>query len=258
MKKITDYLQKIGLKQKEQAIYVELATLGVQPASVIAKRLTLNRVVTYKYLKKMAQQGLVKIYVRDGTQYFGVTGTDGIKQYLTQQAETVDELLREADDVEQELNQLTTGDGFIPAIEIFEGKTGMKSLFRNLLYEAKQTGVHRVRMLTSNTFDQQLSGIKHTKDMEEFFHDAQDAQLSVEIIEASGTLIPEYIRKLDPEHFIPADFPVVKGGTNVFLVGTALYLACYGDSDVGLKVKQEQMGQIFHFFFDVIGKQIGA
>jgi len=135
MKQITDYLQKIGLKQKERDIYMELASLGVQPASIIANRLTLNRVVTYKYLKKMAQQGLVKIYVRDGTQHFGVTGTDGIKQYLTERAEQLDELLHDADDIETELSQLTTGDGFIPAIEIFEGKTGMKSLFRNLLYE---------------------------------------------------------------------------------------------------------------------------
>jgi len=33
-------------------------------------------------------------------------------------------------------------------------------------------------------------------------------------------------------------------------------LACYGDSLIGLKLKQEQMSQIFHFFFDAIGKNL--
>ena len=83
---------------------------------------------------------------------------------------------------------------------------------------------------------------------------AKKRSLAIDVIEASGTLLPEYVRLVDIERFEPEDFPAARGATNVFLVGTALYLACYGDSQVGLKVKQEQMSQIFHFFLDAISK----
>ncbi len=248
------YLRKLGLSDKEQAVYQMLATVGVQPASVLAKRLSADRVVTYKHLKKMAEQGLVKIYVRDGIQYFGVTGATGIASFLQEKTAAIDELNADVPAIDSELKRLMQGEGFVPSVEIFEGKSGIKNLFRDLLFEAKKEGIFRIRMLTSNTFDQQMGTVRLSKFMDEFFAEAKKSALAVEILEASGTLLPEYIRRIDPAHFLPEDFPAARGTTNVFLVGTALYVACYGDSQIGLKVKQGQMSQIFHFFFDMVAK----
>lgn len=253
---LKDYLRNLGLGDKEQAIYMTLAGIGVQPASVIARKLDLDRVVTYKHLKKLESQGLAKVYIRDGIQYFGITGAEGIAAHLEDREQIVRDLSNQIPAIETELKNITRGEGFIPTVQVFQGKSGIKALFRDLLFEAKSEGVVRVRMLTSNTFDQQMGSTTLGKFTEEFFEDAQKAKLAIEMLEASGTLIPEYIRRLDPAHFDPHEFPAARGATNVFLVGTALYLACYGDSLIGLKLKQEQMSQIFHFFFDAIGKNL--
>lgn len=254
MKSLEHSLGRLGLSEKEQTIYLTLATIGVQPASVLARRLNLDRVVTYKHLKKLASQGLVQIFMRDGVQWFGVTGISGIESLLQEQAASIQELAADVPAIDAALKQMTRGEGFVPTVQIFEGASGIKGLFRDLLFEAKKEGVHRLRMLTSNTFDQQMGPVRLSKFMDEFFHAAKAASLTVEIIEASGTLLPEYIRRIDPRRFKPGDFPAARGATNVFLVGTSLYLACYGDSQIGLKVQQEQMGQIFHFFFDMLAK----
>ncbi len=210
--------------------------------------------VTYKHLKKLAERGLAKIFLRDGIQCFGVTGSEGIESYLQEQSAEIEALQKEIPEIDRELRQLMRGEGFVPVVQIFEGKSGIKALFRDLLSEARKEGILRIRMLTSNTFDQQIGSERLSHFTDEFFRDAKASALAVEIIEASGTLLPEYIRRIDPKHFEPEDFPAGRGATNVFLVGTALYLACYGDSQVGLKVKQGQMSGIFHFFFDIISK----
>ena len=253
---LESFLKKLGLGEKEQAIYMALASVGLQPASVLARKLNFDRVVTYKFLKRLASHGLVKIYLRDGVQYFGITGSEGIDSYLQEQTHSIRDLAKQVPDVDTALRQVTRGEGFVPTVQVFEGKSGIKSLFRDILSEARKEGILRIRMLTSNTFDQQIGAARLSAFMDEFFREAKKDKLAVEIIESSGTLLPEYIRRIDPHHFHAEDFPAARGATNVFLVGTALYLACYGESHIGLKVKQEQMSQIFHFFFDAICKQV--
>lgn len=249
---LSDLLRSLGLSEKEEVVYETLARMGVQPASVLARRLQFDRVVTYKYLKKLALQGLVKIYLRDGIQYFCVTGAEGIGAYIEEQSAALEALNAHLPAVDQELRQLMRGEGFVPTVQIFEGKSGIRSLFRDILFEAAQENVLRIRMLTSNTFDQQMGSMRLSQFMDEFFLEAKKRALGIEIVEASGTLLPEYVRRIDPRHFAPEHFPAARGATNVFLVGTALYLACYDDSQIGLKIKQQQMSQIFHFFFDMV------
>lgn len=252
---LAEYLHRLGCSDKEQSIYCTLATVGLQPASLLARRVNLDRVVTYKQLKKLEAKGLVKVAMRDGTQYFGITGAAGIDALLREQAEEREKLRSEIPSIEQELKQITRGEGFVPSVEVYQGKSGIKGLFRDLLYEAKKEHVLRLRMLTSNTFDQQLGAVKLPSFVDEFFKDVQKTSLAIEVIEASGTLIPEYLRRIDISRFSMSSLPAARGATNVFLVGSALYLACYGDTPIGLKVKQEQMSQVFHFFFDVLGRE---
>lgn len=253
---LASYLQKLGLSTKEQSIYLTLASIGVQPASVVARRLELDRVVTYKHLKKLASMNLVKVFVRDGVQYFGITGAEGIESLLSDRTESINAMKNDVPLLASELRKISRGEGFDPTLQTFQGKSGIKSLFRDLLFEAKKESVLRIRVLTSNTFDQQMGAIDLSVFMKDFFVDAGSSGISLEILEAAGTLIPEYIRRIDPKHFYPEDFPASRGATSVFLVGTALYVASYGDSPIGLKMKHTETSQIFHFFFDVISRNI--
>lgn len=251
-----DFLTKIGVSDKEQAVYLALSTLGVQPASTIARRCNFDRVSTYRYLKRLADQGLVKVYVRDGVQFFGPAWGEGIESHLRQQIAAYESLLEEVPLADQALHGLSGGESLVPKLQVFEGKTGLKTLFRDILAESREQKLLRIRMLTSNTFEQQLGNVPLSKFMKEFFADLKQRSLGIEIIEASGTLLPEYIRKIAPADFNVESFPAARGATSVFIVGTALYLACYGDTPIGLKIKHEQMSQIFHFMIDAIGRKV--
>jgi len=249
---LSDFLAKLGLTDKETQLYLGLAELGVQPASTIARRCGIDRVFAYKLLKRMASQGLVTVHVRDDVQCFGVSGPAALEELVREKSSSYTQMLEEIPSVEKELRALSREERLVPKLEIYEGKAGMKNFFRDLLQETEKQGILHIRMLTSNTFEQQLGNVPLSNFMQEFYDSAKEKKLTVDIIEASGTLLPERIRRIALRDFRPDEYPASRGATNVFLVGSALYLACYGDSQIGLKIKQEQMSQIFHFFFDAV------
>lgn len=251
---LQEYLTKIGLNDKESRIYEALCALGSQPASVLARRLSLDRVVTYKHLKKMAEQGLLKVSIRDSVQCFSVTGGEGIHAWLQEQLSGTQTLLEELPLIAKTIAGLKQNESRLPKLEIFEGKSGMQGFFRDMLYEAKQQGVLRIRMLASNTFDERLGNMPLSKFMGGFLSDAAKANVQIDILEASGAVLADHIRRVLPSGFNPDTLPASRGATNVFLVGAALYLASYEDVQLGLKIRQEGMSQIFHFFFDMLGR----
>ena len=114
----------------------------------------------------------------------------------------------------------------------------------------------QIRMLTSNTFEERLGETPLSTFIQEFYEEVTKKKLDLEIYEASGSLIPERLKKLSIEEFTPERLPAARGTTNIFIVGSAVYLACYKDSQIGLKIQQSEIAQMFHFLFDVAGRGV--
>ncbi len=65
-------LRKFDLSPKEIEIYIIAASLGSQPASVIAEKANFNRVTTYVALKRIAEKGMARTMIIRGMQFFEV------------------------------------------------------------------------------------------------------------------------------------------------------------------------------------------
>ncbi|MDD5054918.1 MAG: helix-turn-helix domain-containing protein [Candidatus Peribacteraceae bacterium] len=250
------FLEKIGLSDQEISLYMALSELGVQPASAIARFTGMDRINAYKHLKKLAAQGYLVVYVKSGAQFFGVAPAESLASAIQKKKMECDALLKEIPAVEKHLSVLGHGQQTVPRLEVFEGPAGIRRLLKDVLFEARSQGIPQVRMLTSNTFEQKLGQATLEEFIGEFFADAKERGVSVDIIEASGTLLLERLRHIPFAKFDPKLFPASRGAANVFLIGSAFYVASYQDVPIGLKVKQEAMSQVFHFFFDVLGKNV--
>lgn len=253
---IKPFLQNIGLSDKEIQLYLALAELGMQPASAVARYCALDRIAAYKLLKRMAQQGFLTVHIQSGTQAFGVAPVEAIVAAIEKKKADCDVLLKDVPEVEKFLSGFGHGQQTVPRLEVFEGPAGIRRLLRDVLFEARTQGIPQIRMLTSNTFEQKLGNVSLEEFIGEFFLDAKTSGVSVDIIEASGTLLLERLRHIPFAKFDPKLFPASRGAANVFLIGSAFYVASYQDVPIGLKVKQEAMSQVFHFFFDVLGKNV--
>ncbi|MBI2453345.1 hypothetical protein HYV56_01435 [Candidatus Peregrinibacteria bacterium] len=250
------FLAQVGLNEKERLLYIALAEIGIQPASVVARHCRLDRVTAYKNLKKLADKGLVKVYSRDNIQCFGIESFENLQVYLKERLSQFENLLCDYPMIENLFRSLKGDQDMIPKLQIFEGEAGIKNFFRDLLFEVKSEGLHQIRMLTSNTFEERLGDVPLSKFVEDFFQEIRDRKIDFEIYEASGNLIPERFRKISFASFAPAKFPAARGTTNIFLAGHAVYLACYKHSQIGLKIKQSEISQIFHFLFDFMAKLV--
>ncbi len=251
---LTEYLTKLGFNDKESALYRVLAEVGVQPASVIARRSNLDRVTAYKHLKKLAERGLVKVYSRGGVQCFGIESFEALESYIGERAQNLTDLRKRFPIIANVLRSLREGEHTIPRLQIFEGAAGIKALFRDMLHAVKQEKVRQVRLLSSNTFEEWLSDEPMKRVVTGFFDDLRTASVSVELFEVTGGLVPERLRKLSgKDASIPASV-ITHGSTNIFLIGHTVYLACYKGTQVGLKMTQAELSQIFHFLFDVAGR----
>lgn len=142
----------------------------------------------------------------------------------------------------------------IPRLQIFEGESGIKSLFRDMLFELREQNIMQIRMLSANTFEEWTGDETLTKIVREFFEDVRREHIDIELFEVTGSLVPERIRKQDITDLDPSSIPVARGTTNIFIVGHSVYIASYKSSHIGLKIKQAELSQIFHFLFDVLGK----
>ncbi len=253
---IKQFLAQLGLPEKQQQIYLSLTRLGTQPASIIAKQLKMDRVTCYKHLKKLEQLGLIKLYFQNNIQYFGIESYEPIRNQLNERQALNTKLLEDFDEVEKLLKATSVQNNLVPKLEVFEGETGIKNFFNDLLFEMKENQLRQIRMLTSNTFNEQLTETNLTKSVNNFFSQAQKQGLDIQIYQANGTLIPEQLQKLNLINFHKEELPSAKGTTNIFIAGNAVYIAYYKQTQIGLKIKQAEITQIFHFMFDVMGKTI--
>ena len=252
---IDDYLQQLGFDEKERTIYLVLAEIGVQPASVVARRCKLDRVTTYKHLKKLGEQGFVKIYFRDGVQCFGIESFDAIEKHLKDKSQYFSGLIDNLPTAMNILKSLQGGEEVIPKLQLFEGDSGIQGLFRDMLYEIKHQEILQIRILNSNTFEEKLNDPLLNKAAREFFEELKEHSYDVELFEATGGLVPEHLRILPFEAIDFDNLPVALGTTNIFLVGSIVYVGTYKSSKIGLKIVQSDLSQIFHFLFDLYKKQ---
>lgn len=249
---LVDYLKTLGLSDKESQIVLALSELGVQPASIIARRTMLDRITAYKNLRKLTQQGFVRIYFRDAVQCFGLESMEVIEAKLRSRAEDAQELLEKFPTAAQLLKSLGHLGGSVPALEIFEGFSGLQGLFRDILFELKTQNICQLRILSSNTYEERIDDPSLLRIVRNFFQDLEKQHYALQFFEATGGMVPERVRKLSKEN-LNEGLPFAQGTTNVFIAGSAVYLSSYRGNKIGLKLKHHDLSQIFHFLFDLLG-----
>jgi hypothetical protein len=251
---LQQYLSQLGLPEKEQRIYLALAELGVQPASSIARRVKMDRVTTYKHLKRLTTLGLVKVYYTHAIQHFGVESPEAIEKLLKEREESIKGMLSDFPLIDKQIKALESDEPVIPRVQVFEGQSGIQSCFRDILHELGVQGVRQIRMLSTNTFSEKLGNVPLSKFTSEFLVAIKKKRIDMDVLEATGTLIPERMEHRLTAELNPEKLPAAGGATHIFLAGTAVYLLTFKETPIGLKIKQQEMAHVFHFLFDMMKK----
>ena len=119
-------LQSYGLSEKESKVYLTVLELGNGIVSTIARRSGIKRVTAYTILEDLKKKWIATETTKDDIKYYSVIDPDNLLSQLEQKYESfkakMPEFLAVADTL-----------GNKPKIQFFEGVTGLKHLYNELL-----------------------------------------------------------------------------------------------------------------------------
>lgn len=133
---IEQLLRQLGLGSKESKIYLQLMqTAGPQPASSIARKLSMNRTTVYKVLINLSKIGLVAKTMNHGIQCFIVEEPDKqIQLLLEKRKSNLDKIEKKLHDTLPEIQNLIKIDNSImPAVKYYEGHEGVIHVYKDSL-----------------------------------------------------------------------------------------------------------------------------
>lgn len=123
---LTDSLKKAGLDEAEIKVYLACLELGETNISRIAKKSGIKRTTTYLVMDALREKGLASTVKKKNKTYFYAEDPRKIKEQMEENLK----------DVELAIPELLAMANFIdkkPNIRYFEGKNGIKDLFKDIL-----------------------------------------------------------------------------------------------------------------------------
>jgi sugar-specific transcriptional regulator TrmB len=125
----TKTLQKLGLSKGESEIYLTLTKLGQSNIATLSKITKHHRTHIYDTLEKLKQKGLISETTIQNKKFVQPTSPKNILDYIKEKEELAKNLI-------EELNRITTSKPQL-TVETYQGKSGLKSVLRDILRENK-------------------------------------------------------------------------------------------------------------------------
>jgi len=131
--RIRNTLKKIDLTEIEITVYLNLLQMGEVPASILAKRLNLNRSTTRYTLENLKKKQLVLQQEKNKSFYFIAENPEKILLLLKTQKEKILKKEREMSHIIGDLKNLQNPHMRMPKVQVFEGPDRVKQAYENFL-----------------------------------------------------------------------------------------------------------------------------
>lgn len=131
-------LKKLGLSDKEIAVYTALLVLGSASVRQIAQEAKVNRGTTYDILKSLMKDGLAGYLNKKTKNFFTAEDPSQLKQLVRKQQIQLKAVERELDDYLPQLQSVHNKGGEKPIVRYFEDKKGIRELLSDVLITMEQ------------------------------------------------------------------------------------------------------------------------
>ena len=130
---IKSLLNDLGFSEKEIKVYLSALQLGMQPASVLAKHLKMNRVTTYVICKKLIEKGVANAVTRNNIQYFTVERPESLIKYAEHQEQAWERRKKSIEKHLPEFSEYLSHLSPLPKVRFYEGIEGIKTVYEDTL-----------------------------------------------------------------------------------------------------------------------------
>ena len=130
-------LKKLGLKDKEAAVYLSCLELGPSPVQPIARKARVVRATTYVILESLMQVGLVSKFKQGKKTLFSAEPPNQLLRLLEKQREEIQGRQQEFEHVLPELQAVMKAAGDRPSVRYFEGREGIHAIRLEMIMYVK-------------------------------------------------------------------------------------------------------------------------
>jgi len=130
-------LKKLGLSDKEMAVYLALLEHGASSVRDLAAVSNLNRGTAYDILKKLQDASLVSFFHKNTKQNFVAEDPERILKLLIDREQDFKKAEEKIKDLIPELRSLQEKGGDKPTTKFYEGKIGIKFILDDILSSIK-------------------------------------------------------------------------------------------------------------------------
>lgn len=129
--------KKLGLSDKEMAVYLALLEHGASSVRNLAVLTNLNRGTAYDILKKLQEAGLVSFFHKNTKQNFVAEDPERILKLLSDREQDLKKAEERIKDLIPELRSLQEKGGGRPTTKFYEGRAGVKFILDDILSSIK-------------------------------------------------------------------------------------------------------------------------
>lgn len=144
-------LEKIGLDEKEIAIYLALLKSGPAPVRKIALDAKINRGTTYDILKGLLQLGVVSYFHQDQHKHFVCEDPIVLEKVLAEQRQSLITTSEELAEALPELRSMYARGDEKPVVRYYEAYRGVKTVLEDLIAVVAQQDVKEYAVYSSST-----------------------------------------------------------------------------------------------------------
>lgn len=122
-------LEKLGFTGKQSVVYVALLGLGKATAAEIGQKTGINRTSIYDIIGELQGLGLVSLVAHAKKQTYRAESPEKLPVILAAQADRLRDLAKQSEGVASMLQSVVAKSPSKPKIKIYEGESGIKSLY---------------------------------------------------------------------------------------------------------------------------------
>lgn len=123
-------LERFGLSPNESKIYLTLLKLGSAMAGKIAKEVMMDRTSCYDALKRLLKKGLISYALEANRKLFKSEDPTRLLSYLKEKKEDIERVMPDLFSIYKQEKEKYN-------VTLFKGYSGIKSVFEDILQEAK-------------------------------------------------------------------------------------------------------------------------
>ena len=242
-------LKKIGLKDKEVAVYLACLELGPSPVQQISRKAKVVRATTYVVLNSLMNHGLVTQFKEGKKTLFSPEPPRKLLRILEKQEEVIEDKKNELEGLLPKLHVLMKSGSDTPTVRYFSGIEGIHAIRQEIVMYAKP-GDTLYNFTPIDYLDALIKEKEHQYHIQRSARGIKAKTLFTTKSEASkkALLFGIYVKLTERRFISPEKFPSTSGMT---IYRDRIAIGTFTGKIGGVIIESESMSEMMKRLFDL-------